>query len=82
MVFAVNARRRRAQEGTVCSSYISLVQADAVSCMGTAETQSLWPRSPRGIVLGIRKSVAFLIVRRFNEKILCVFQNTCAWVSK
>lgn len=47
------ARKRRAQEGAACSSHMSL--ADAGSCKGTAETWSLWPRSARGIVLGIRK---------------------------
>lgn len=61
-------------------SYISLAQANAGSCKGTAETWCLWPRSARGIVLGIRKSFVLLIVRRLNGKVFYVFQSTCAWV--
>lgn len=80
MVFAVNAHKRRAQEEAACLSYMSLAQADARSYKGTAETWPLWPGSARGIVLGIRKLIAFLIVRKLNGKILCVFQSTCAWV--
>lgn len=41
MVFAVNARRRRAQDGAASLSSISLARAGAVSCKGTAEMQSL-----------------------------------------
>lgn len=61
MIFAVNAGRRRAQEGAACWTYVSPAQAGAVSCKGTAETQSLWPQSLRDTVLGIRKSIAFLM---------------------
>lgn len=78
MVSAVNACKRRAQEEAACSSYMSLTQADAGSCKGTAETWPLWPRSARGIVLGIRQLIAFLIVRKLNGKTVCVFQNACA----
>lgn len=78
MVSAVNACKRRAREEAACSSYMSLTQGDAGSSKGTAETWPLWPRSARGIVLGIRQLIAFFDSKEVKwENSVCVSKRLC-----